>query len=303
MTGNTPPKYPKGTPRKHHYIPRGYLARFCGSNEERLALFDRVRNSYRDRQRILDVAHIKDYYAFEVDGDLNFDVERALGDIESGALPVIAKIDARQPIDGDERYALALYTAFQHTRTPAFQNTSDEMSSILTRQLVAMAPEPVDGESMTEEQIAAMLGLEMGRRATLRLMLSISPQIAELLYEMDWVIARRPDDKSSFITTDSPFCLIPGPDHVPQPFRGIGISTPGILKTIPLSQSSALLITEPGQGMVDLTLTRDQVRGTNIAVAAQCKNLVFGRDMRVVERTVKESQVDKTQWQVPVSSN
>ena len=303
MTGNTPPKYPKGTPRKHHYIPRGYLAGFCGSSEERLALFDRVRNSYRDRQRVLDVAHIKDYYAFEVDGDLNFDVERALGDIESGALPVIAKIDARQSIDGDERYALSLYTAFQHTRTPAFQNTSETMSSILTQKLIAMAPEPVDGESMTEAQIAVELGLEMDRRATLRLMLGISPQIAELLYERDWVIARRPDDKSSFITTDSPFCLIPGPDYVPQLFRGVGISTPGIIKTIPLSQSSVLLITEPGQGMVDLTLTRDQVRGFNIAIAAQCKNLVFGRDMPLVQRIVKESQVDKSQWRVPIGSN
>lgn len=303
MIGNTPPKYPKGTPRKHHFVPRGYLSGFCRSHEQRLALFDRVRNSYRDRQRVLDVAHIKDYYAFEVDGDLNFDVERALGDIESGALPVIAKIDAGQEINGDERYALALYTAFQHTRTPAFQSKFEAMSSILTRKLAATVPTPVSSEGMIEAEIAAELGLEMDRRATLRLMLSISPQIAELLYEMNWVIARRPNEKSSFITTDSPFCLIPGPDYVSQPSRGIGISTAGILKTIPLSQSSVLLITDPGQGMVDLTLTRDQVRGTNIAVAAQCQNLVFGRDMPLVERIVKESQVDKSQWRVPVSSN
>ena len=79
MTSNTPPKYPKGTPRKHHYVPRGYLAGFCRAGEERLALFDRARDAYRDRQRVVDVAHIKDYYTFEVDGDLNFDVERALG--------------------------------------------------------------------------------------------------------------------------------------------------------------------------------------------------------------------------------
>ena len=177
------------------------------------------------------------------------------------------------------------------------------MSSILTQKLIAMAPESVDGESMTEAQIAVELGLEMDRRATLRLMLSISPQIAELLYERDWVIARSPDDKSSFITTDSPFCLIPGPDYVPQLFRGIGINTPGIIKTIPLSQSSVLLIKESGQGMVDLTLTRDQVRGFNIVIAAQCKNLVFGRDMPLVQRIVKESQVDKSQWRVPIGSN
>jgi hypothetical protein len=251
----------------------------------------------------LDVAHIKDYYAFEVDGDLNFDVERALGDIESAALPVIGKIDAGREIDGDERYALALYVAFQHTRTPAFQNTAESLSSVLTQKLVRMAPKPSNGEPMTEAQIAAQLGIEMDRHVTLRIMLNLSPQIAETLYGMDWVIARRPDSRTSFITTDSPFCLIAGPDHVPNPLRGVGITTPGIFKTLPLSQSSVLLVTEPGHGMVNWTLTRDQVRDTNIAVAAQCQNFVFGRDMPLVERIVKEAQVDKTKWRAPVASN
>lgn len=303
MTGHTPPKYPKGTPRKHHFVPRGYLAGFCRDGTERLAVFDREREAYRDRQRPADVAHIKDYYAFEaIDGELNFEVERALGKIEDEALPVIGKIDAKQRITGDEKYALALYVAFQHTRTPAFQSTVDSFSNILTQRLIQMVPQSADAVEAKAE-IAEELGVEMPRVSTLGMMLNISPEIAETLYGMNWIFARRPDDKTSFVTTDSPFCLIPGPDHVRQPFRGIGIKTQGILKTLPLSQRTFLLIEEPGDYMYDVTLTREQVRDTNLAVTAQCKNFVFGRDMSLVESVVKAARVDKTKWESRVTSN
>ena len=304
MTGDTEPKYPKGTPRKHHFVPRGYLARFCRAGSDRLALFDRARDAYRDRQRPADVAHIKDYYAFEtVEGELKFDVERVLSGIEAAALPVIGKIDWAQTITKDERYSLALYAAFQHTRTPTFQSTLDSLGSILAQKLAQLAPQPTNGAPMTEGQIAEELGVEMHRHATLQMMLNLAPQIANTLYQMDWVIARRPDDRTAFITTDSPFCLIPGPNHVSRPFQGIGIQTSGIFKTLPLSQSSVLLITEPGDGMASLTLTRKQVRETNIAVGAQCRNFVFGRELPLVERIVKETKIDKWKWRATVGSN
>lgn len=303
MTGNTQPKYPAGTPRKHHFIPRGYLAGFCRDDGGRLALYDRARGDYRDRQRILDVAHIKDYYAYETaSGELNFDVERALGEIESKALPVIHKIDVGEQITGDERYALALYVAFQHTRTPVFEASLHSFSSALTGKLAAIAPVPPGGQPMTEDEIAKRWGLEINRPDSLRMMLDLSPEIAETLYGMEWRVARRPDDKTSFITTDSPFSLMPGPDYVPGPFGdGMGIKTPGVFKTLPLSQASFLLIGASGSHMSTITLTRDQVRDTNIAVATRCRNFVFGRELPLVERVVKAAGIDRTQWVPPVT--
>lgn len=319
MPDNTPPKYPKGTPRKHHFVPRGYLAGFCRDGTDRFALYDRAREAYRDRQRPADVAHIKDFYAFEAeDGELRFDVEHALGDMESTALPIIGKIDNGLALTGDERHALALYAAFQHIRTPVFQNTVDSIGEHIIRRVAMMAygdgqeaaatmsQVPGAGQGISAAQmaeVAQQLEIEVHRRASLHIMLKMAPDIANTMYEMDWTIARRPDDKTSFITTDSPFCLVPGPDHVPQPFRGIGLKTPGILKVLPLSQASALIMSEPGEAMFSRTLTRDQVRQTNHAIAMQCQNFVFARDLQLVERIVKTTGIDKVKWQSPVASN
>jgi hypothetical protein len=115
MNSGAEAKYPKGTPRKHHFVPRGYLAGFA----------------YRDRQAPAEVAHIRDYYAFDAgNGDVHFNVEAALGKLESDALPIIRKIDADQGISDDERFVLALYVAFQHIRTPVFQHTVDGIGPI-----------------------------------------------------------------------------------------------------------------------------------------------------------------------------
>lgn len=306
-------KYPKGTPHKHHFVPKSYLAGFCRENSDRFALFDRARGVFRDRQRPAEVAHIRDYYAFPTaDGETSFEVERALGDIESKALPVIRKIDEQAAITNEDRQALALYVAFQHTRTPVFQHTVEGMGTHLLRRIAEMAhgrdelntagiaAELGDGSKESSEQIAELgrkLGIAINRAASLRMMLSMAPEIAKVLYDMNWLIARRPDDKASFITTDSPFCLVPGPNSVPDPFLGIGIKTPGILKVMPLSQSSVLVMMEPGLGLFSRTLTRDEVRETNHAIAQQCQNFIFSRDLRLVERVVARAGLDKTKWQ------
>lgn len=317
MTGTTLPKYPEGTPRKHHFVPRAYLAGFCRQGTDHIALYDRAREAYRDRQRPKDLANIKDYYAIESeDGKLSFSIEHALAEVEATALPIIRKLDDGAELSGEERHALALYAAFQHTRTPVFENTVDSIGQHLIQRVakMAFADEETAAATMAATQngfagvtaaqiaeVAQHLEIEVHRKASLHMMLNMAPDIANTMYEMDWMIARRPDNKTSFITTDSPFCLVPGPDHVDQPFRGIGLKTPGMLKVLPLSQASVLIMSEPGGGLVDQILTRDQVRQINHAIAMQCQNFVFGRDMQLVENIVKRTGIDKGKWQSPVA--
>lgn len=310
MTGDTR-KYPKGTPRKHHFVPRGYLAGFCAEGAERFALFDRARVAYRDRQQPAEVANIKDYYAYDMGGgQVHFNVEVALSKLESDALPVIKKIDAGDELTAEERYVLSLYSAFQHTRTPVFQHTVEGISTHIVKRIAQMMQAPTSAEAAAahapEEQrevtaaqmqdMAEHLKITVNRQASLQMMLKMAPDIADTLYGIDWIIARRPDEKTSFITTDSPFCLVPGPGHVQDGFSGIGLKTPGVMKVFPLSQSSVLVMTEPGYGMFDKRLTREEVRQTNEAVARQCQNFVFGRDMALIKRVVGDTGIDKAQW-------
>jgi hypothetical protein len=277
MNGGTPPRYPKGMPRKHHFVPRGYLAGFCAEGTERFALFDRARAGYRDRQAPAEVAHIRDYYAFDVgNGEVHFDIEASLSKLESDALPIIRKIDSDEGISNDERFVLALYAAFQHTRTPVFQHTVDGIGSHMVTRIAQM----LQSENAFPEE---------KREVT-------PEQIAHTLNAMDWTIVRRPDTKQSFVTTDSPFCLVPGPDYVSDHFRGIGLKTLGILKVLPLSQASTLVISEPGGATASYVTTRDGVRQINQAVAVQCQNFLFGRDLALIKSVVASTGIDKAKW-------
>jgi hypothetical protein len=304
MNGGTPPRYPKGMPRKHHFVPRGYLAGFCAEGTERFALFDRARAGYRDRQAPAEVAHIRDYYAFDVgNGEVHFDIEASLSKLESDALPIIRKIDSDEGISNDERFVLALYAAFQHTRTPVFQHTVDGIGSHMVTRIAQMLQSenafPEEKREVTPEQfaeIAQRLGIEVKREASLQMMLNMSPEIAHTLNAMDWTIVRRPDTKQSFVTTDSPFCLVPGPDYVSDHFRGIGLKTLGILKVLPLSQASTLVISEPGGATASYVTTRDGVRQINQAVAVQCQNFLFGRDLALIKSVVASTGIDKAKW-------
>jgi hypothetical protein len=159
---------------------------------------------------------------------------------------------------------------------------------------------PEEQREVTPAQFADMaeqLDVEINRQASLQMMLNMAPEIAHTLDGMDWTIVRRPDAKRSFITTDNPFCLVPGPDYVSDGFRGIGLQTPGILKVMPLSQASTLVMSEPGGASASYVTTLEGVRQINEAVAVQCQNFVFGRDLALIKSLVASTGIDKAKWQ------
>ncbi|WP_080402779.1 DUF4238 domain-containing protein [Burkholderia ubonensis] len=107
-------------PRRHHFVPRFYLEGFCAEDARGLAVYDRVRNAYR-AQRPAEVAHRRDYYAYEDEqGNRFFDIEAALGEVETAASRSIRRVDNRDELTDDDRMVLAMYVAFQYTRTPAY---------------------------------------------------------------------------------------------------------------------------------------------------------------------------------------
>lgn len=107
-------------PRRHHFVPRFYLEGFCAVNAQGLAVYDRVRNAYR-AQRPLEVAHRRDYYAYEDElGNRFFDIEVVLGEMEAVASRSIRRVDNSDELTDNDRMVLATYVAFQYTRTPAY---------------------------------------------------------------------------------------------------------------------------------------------------------------------------------------
>ncbi|WP_076902693.1 DUF4238 domain-containing protein [Burkholderia pseudomallei] len=274
-------------PRRHHFVPRFYLDGFCADDAQRLAVYDRVRNAYR-AQRPSEVAHRRDYYAYEDEqGNRFFDIEAALGDVETAASHSIRRVDNGDELTDDDRMTLATYVAFQYTRTPAYAAWLEAFRAHgARREEVEALPEPPDPGVERAEAIGAML-----RHA---------PRFARVFLRLNWTIWRCDSERISFVTSDSPVCRVWR--HQPEEgvYAGAGFLTPEVITLLPLSQVSTLAMSGIGDRLDRRHLTRDQVRRVNLAVVDQAQHNVFGRDMALVDSLVRGTGINRRQWRPPL---
>ncbi|CAJ0809811.1 DUF4238 domain-containing protein [Ralstonia holmesii] len=277
-------------PRRHHFVPRFYLEGFCTDDARALAVYDRVRNAYR-AQRPTEVAHRRDYYAYEDEqGNLVFAIEEGLGEVEGAASAVIQRVDNEAPLSDDDRLTLATYAAFQFTRTPAYAAWiaafRQHFAGNVPLEQVAVLPDAPDP--------AADRGVALGA------MLRHAPRFAEVFMQFNWTIWRRESDRQSFVTTDSPVCIFQSERPEPNIYAGAGMLMPGVITALPLSQASVLAMSGIGNRVDNRTLTGDWVRRVNLAVVSQTQHFVFGRDLALVQSLVRATGTDRRQWQVPL---
>lgn len=303
-------------PRKHHFVPRFYLAGFCPADSEMLAIYDRVRNQFRT-QRPSEVAHRRDYYAYEDDqGNKSFDIEDGLGQVETAASAVIQKIDAGQEISEDDRETLAIYVGYQYTRTPVFQHMFDSLYSQRTTKISkAGGAEDIDAVKAALEQagvppgmlgqaavvdFAKALNVEPDRVLSLGAMLRLAPRFAFVFKQMNWTVWRCQSEKTSFVTTDNPFCMVPTKPLDGGVYKGAGMMSADTVNILPLSKSSCLALSVIGKPFAYRPLENDVVRRVNLSVTVRCQEFVFARDMALVQSLVNATHIDKKPWQSPL---
>lgn len=82
--------------------------------------------------------------------------------------------------------------------------------------------------------------------------------LADAIHGLEWFIASAPPGKA-FVTCDAPVIITRPPNH--SPLMGVGLSTPGSEKIIPLSSRVALLMgDEVARPMVaHITIDRDRL--------------------------------------------
>ncbi|KVD49043.1 hypothetical protein WS61_05555 [Burkholderia sp. ABCPW 11] len=274
-------------PRRHHFVPRFYLDGFCADDTQRLAVYDRVRNVYR-AQRPSEVAHRRDYYAYEDEqGNRVFDIEAALGEVETAASHSIRRVDNGDELGDGDRMTLAAYVAFQYTRTPAYVAWLEAFRAHgAGREEAEALPEPLDPGVERAEAIGAML-----RHA---------PRFAHVFLRLNWTIWRRESERFSFVTSDSPVCRVWRDQPEQDVYAGAGFLSPEVITLLPLSQVSTLAMSGIGDQIAQRSLTRDQVRRVNLAVVNQAQHYVFGRDLTLVENLVQRTGIDRRQWQPPL---
>jgi hypothetical protein len=111
------------------------------------------------------------------------------------------------------------------------------------------------------------------------------------LYNLERVIFRAPE-KTSFITSDNPFVLLP-PKEFPIGIRGYGLKTRGVTKIIPLSKEQCITIGSPDNNFKYVDVSIKTVRDINIYVASRCDRFVIGRDEKLLRSIVKRTKIHK----------
>ena len=133
------------------------------------------------------------------------------------------------------------------------------------------------------------------RQNNIKLMLSLSLQIAQAVFRLKWEVFAAPKG-CSFITCDNPFTVVP-PPNFDSSLGGYGIFTPGASTIVPLSSKTAVCFYGEGDSTRGAVLYRAFLRNVNVVVAANSERFVIARDEPLLRSVVRKGQLDR--WQRP----
>jgi hypothetical protein len=125
------------------------------------------------------------------------------------------------------------------------------------------------------------------------MMVNLVPVLADAIHGLEWFIASAPSGKA-FVTCDAPVIITRPPNH--NLLMGVGLTTLGSEKIIPLSSRFALLIADQvARPMVaHVTIDRDHLRWINEALVRRCERFTMGRSRVLLESLLKATGIGGT---------
>lgn len=272
------------TPIRHHFLPQFYLKNFT-DDKGFLFEFDRSTKSFSYKTPH-GTGWQRNFYRYRgKDGQTHTDIEtELLREIEDRTKPVIDKINKGLSLDYSDKEVLAVFVAFQHTRVPDFFKGMDEMTQ-------AMVDKITEWEFPNEKIL-----VKVPKEHNLKTMMMLAKEIVPIFLVLDWTLLRAPKS-TAFITSDSPFFIVPPPGRNKNNFheRGVGIVTPGAQKCMPLSSSVCIVMGDNGSKIKEFNVDRKQVRRMNQNIAVFSDNYVISQHKALLERIIKDTKID--QWQ------
>jgi hypothetical protein len=297
---------------RNHYIPQRYQLGFA-NDAGKVWLFDRKTLQYRDGAPI-NVGVQRDFYTTtDGTGVPNDSVEKLLASLEGAVWPVIDLLNSRaEKIGEEDRVHLALFVAFMRTRTPAFEQMSNNMTNVMfqwfakartpTPEVVAEDYARATGKTIEMDEAQAMFdaihnegySVKTPRQNNIKMMLDIAVALGEAIVAMDWTIYWTSSD-SAFVTSDNPFIVVP-PLSTDPALEGTGPLSPGATNLIPLSSRTLLCARNDGSGPFKFVkANRDLVRHCNRLVTSESDRFLLARDEALLRKLVKVTKAD--QWQ------
>jgi Protein of unknown function (DUF4238) len=295
---------PDSSAKRHHLVSRFLLRGFVHHRPDRLFQLH-VRTGKPNRITVDGAASRRRFYAVtEDDGTVHNRVEAYLALVETHAAPALRQLlDDPSLLGRTERATLSFFFALLDGRTLGGIERTSKSSDQVMRLLLATSfgdPEAFaktyknaigDGSSEDVEALRArcLEGLKDGsiafpdlRSVALQMTLKSAADVAQLIYQMEWVLLRAVD--SEFVTSDRGLAMV---DPTPRwPWSGAAwLSSPNVQTTIPLSSSSCLLLL-PKHGPTERTeeaeVGKGEVSDANLRTYGWASDYIYGSSQAVV---------------------
>ena len=224
------------TSKRHHIVPRFYLAGFATESEKIQTLNLDTRSTYPGT--ISDACLENNFYALPVDDQHAADAyEKHLSKHEGKASEALGKVKRGVwPLPLEDREALATWLAYQHVRVKRRRLSFAETYSQTIKLLVGTAnPERVrtwiesyEGTALSDEALAweiADLTQQSGTRIEIpalhhiQLMEKLLPVVLKRIWNSSWILFTF--ERRSLLTSDTPVYLLPQEYH-PE-WSGLGL--------------------------------------------------------------------------------
>lgn len=301
--------------RRHHYLPQMYLRGFA-DEADLVWVFDRHTKTYL-HQGIINTAVKRDFYTvLGPDGQKTDAVETLMANMVEGPMKrIIEKLDKKNLTwEGEDRAILALFVALLRTRNLAFDKDQNDFTEQFHRWWAKAkhpSPETVEKslreyEEKTGQDMADVSPQELfemirddqyefnnPRQNNIKMMMSLSLEIAKALFKLNWEILAAPKGMS-FVTCDNPFTVVP-PPFFDDSLEGYGIMTPGAFTVIPLSRRTAICFYGEGERNRGAVVYKDFLRHINLVVAANSERFVIAKEEALLRSLVRKGKLD--QWQ------
>lgn len=283
-------------PRKHHRVPKTYLANFTDP-AGRVWVYDPRSDGPRNMAPVNVSVETDLYSVIRPDGSPDTTVERALGDIENAGAPVLARVvqgtTTLHQLDGQDRYDFAALVASIYLRSDSLRQ---HMANLKGRLLSRAAELTIshDGAWDTFVRKQASIGkvippeqraktrafmadpnsyeLHMRKDATMTPLATLEP-VTERIFNMNWSVIRAPDGEA-FVSSDNPAVVMVPPGPGPAFFRG-GLSSKRAEVTLPLSPQLMMFAHWREEVPATVTATRDLVRQLNRQRAGHAEQAVY----------------------------
>lgn len=287
------------SPKRHHYLPRFYLAGFC--RENRVWLYDREKKEVR-WQTPKNTAVRTHFYSIEnKNGTRTAEIEGMLAKVEGDASPCIEKLRQGEPLSELERAQLAFFMALLRTRVPEFHEFirlihetrwKAIMRVLASREgalegLIEQIPAgEVSAERLREFLRRGEYTVDISREGSLPSMIALAVALGQALDASDWLVLAAPGG-TSFVTSDDPVVPI-WPRREGGDSGTIGFISPSVRKLIPLAQDTLLIAEGTERKFAFRTTGKSVVRELNLAVADLSDRFVIGRDRALIESMVSK---------------